>query len=38
LGSVEGGREGLVRFFIEVEEGAPKPAAVPEPQASLGRT
>jgi hypothetical protein len=38
LGSAEGGREGLLRFFIEVEEGARKPATVPEPQASLGRT
>jgi hypothetical protein len=37
VGSPEGGREGLVRFFIEVEEAA-KPTAVPEPQAALGRT
>jgi hypothetical protein len=33
----EGGREELVRFFIEVEE-AGKPATTPKPQASLGRT
>jgi hypothetical protein len=30
------GQEGLVRFFIEVEDA--KPATAPEPQASLGRT
>jgi hypothetical protein len=36
VGATEGGREELVRLFIEIEER--KPAPLREPQAQLGRT
>jgi hypothetical protein len=36
VGTTEAGREGLVRFYVELDQ--PKPAPLPAPQAQLGGT